>query len=105
MFGTRRHKRTNKRHSRTRRHYKGGGSYDVTPSSVDGSGDVSPAEMTGGRRRRHRHSSSCKHSKGKGGGLLATAAVPVGLYALQRYFKNKSDSGATRRRKFRFRRS
>jgi hypothetical protein len=99
MVGTRRHKRTNKRHSRTKRQYKGGEAHEMSST------DIMPSEMSGGRRRRHRHSSSCKHSKGKGGGLLATAAVPVGLYALQRYFKNKSDSGATRRRKFRFRKS
>ncbi len=51
--------------------------------------------MTGGRRRKHRHSKRCshknKHHKG-GDGVLATAAVPFGLLALQRYFKGSKTS-------------
>ena len=46
----------------------------------------------GSRRRRHgkKHGSKRKHKGGNG--VLATAAVPFGLLALQRYFKGSKTS-------------
>jgi hypothetical protein len=49
----------------------------------------------GSRRRKHgkKHGSKRRHRKQKGGnGVLATAAVPFGLLALQRYFKGSKTS-------------
>ena len=52
-----------------------------------------PAEQTGGHR--------CKKSKSKkrrhGGGLLATAAVPFGLFGLQKYFSSRSTRKGVKR--------
>ncbi len=66
-----------------------------------GDGPGGPAGgMAGGRRRRRGKSSKRKGSKRRyrsrrgGDGVLATAAVPLGLLALQRYFKG---SRSTRR--------
>ncbi len=48
--------------------------------------------ISGGKGKR-RGGSKCKHGKSKGGeGVLATAAVPFGLLALQRYFKGSKTS-------------
>ena len=67
-------------------------------------GEVETPAMTGGRRR-------YKSSKKGGSGVLATAAVPFGLLALQRYFKGSSSTkknvrglGNTFKRTFRRRR-
>lgn len=48
-------------------------------------GDLETPAMTGGRRH-------YKSSKKGGSGVLATAAVPFGLLALQRYFKGSSST-------------
>jgi hypothetical protein len=69
------------------------------------SGPAMPTDvpMTGGRRRRgsKRHSkrrgskrsgSKRRHVKKGGNGVIATAAVPFGLLALQRYFKGSRTS-------------
>jgi len=66
--------------------------------SMDGSGPLS--NMKGGRRRRHIHSSKCSHArkhihsskcshrrKHRGGSMLATAALPFGLFGLQKFFQ------------------
>ena len=83
--------------------------------------DMAPAmpPMSGGRRRRgsKRHSkrrgskrsgSKRRHVKKGGNGVIATAAVPFGLLALQRYFKGSRTSkkgmrqlGSTFKRTFR----
>ena len=66
--------------------------------------------MTGGRRSRHRRSAHKKAKKG-GEGIIATAALPFGLLALQRYFKGSRSTkknvrglGNTFKRTFRRRR-
>jgi hypothetical protein len=51
------------------------------------------AEQTGGKRRR-----GCKSKKRRhGGGLLATAAVPFGLFGLQKYFSSRSTRKGVKR--------
>jgi hypothetical protein len=65
-----------------------------------GPGGFEPSQyrtITGGSRRRRKHGkkhgSKRKHRKHKGGNtVLATAAVPFGLLALQRYFKGSKTS-------------
>ena len=70
--------------------------------------NAAPA-MTGGRRSRRR--SANKKAKKGGEGIIATAALPFGLLALQRYFKgsrstkkNMRGLGNTFKRTFRRRR-
>ena len=46
----------------------------------------------GGRRRRNRRSRRSRKNKKGGDGIIATAAVPFGLLALQRYFKGSKTS-------------
>ena len=77
---------------------KGGGSpapWSAGAYNVDGSPMAASQYYTisagGGRRRRHRSRRSRKNKKG-GDGVLATAAVPFGLLALQRYFKGSKSS-------------
>ena len=60
-------------------------------------GGTGVMSQTGGRRRRgsKRRSGSKRHSrrsKKGGNGVIATAAVPFGLLALQRYFKGSRTS-------------
>lgn len=59
---------------------------------------ASSASMTGGRRKR-RSARSRSYRRGRGGnkrggdgGVIATAAVPFGLLALQRFFKGSKTS-------------
>jgi hypothetical protein len=66
--------------------------------------------MTGGRRNSRRRSANKKAKKG-GEGIIATAALPFGLLALQRYFKGSRSTkknvrglGNTFKRTFRRRR-
>ena len=70
---------------------------------------VAPA-MTGGRHSSRRRSANKKAKKG-GEGIIATAALPFGLLALQRYFKGSRSTkknvrglGNTFKRTFRRRR-
>ena len=63
------------------------------------------------KRRHHRRSHRKSAKKGGDGGIIATAAVPFGLLALQRYFKgsrstkkNVRGMGNTLKRTFRRRR-
>jgi hypothetical protein len=58
-----------------------------------------PTQAAGGRRRksrgrksRGRKSRRSRKSKKGGEGVLATAAVPFGILALQRYFKGSKTS-------------
>ena len=60
---------------------------------------VSTTPMTGGgkskrryRGRKHRRSRSRSRKVRGGNGVIATAAVPFGLLALQRYFKGSKTS-------------
>lgn len=55
---------------------------------------MSGMPQTGGRRRRgsKRSGSKRRYSKKGGNGVIATAAVPFGLLALQRYFKGSRTS-------------
>ena len=51
------------------------------------------ASMTGGRKRSGRRRSRRRSNKrGGDGGVIATAAVPFGLLALQRFFKGSKTS-------------
>ena len=51
--------------------------------SMDGTGPVS--NMKGGRRHHRTHHR--RHHKRRGGSMLATAAVPFGLFGIQKYFQ------------------
>ena len=64
--------------------------------------------MTGGRRKPSRRSSRGRKSKKGGQGVVATAALPFGLLALQRFFKgsraakhNVHEMGSSFKRTFR----
>jgi len=90
---------------RRRRQRGGEGSEGMTPKGVD----AAPA-MTGGRHSSRRRSANKKAKKG-GEGIIATAALPFGLLALQRYFKGSRSTkknvrglGNTFKRTFRRRR-
>ena len=49
--------------------------------------------ISGGRRKsRRKHKRSRKSKRGGDGGVIATAALPFGLLALQRYFKGSKTS-------------
>jgi hypothetical protein len=79
------------------------------PAAATGGADAAPA-MTGGRRSSRRRSANKKAKKG-GEGIIATAALPFGLLALQRYFKGSRSTkknvrglGNTFKRTFRRRR-
>ena len=86
------------KHKTHRRHMRGGNvegaTADVpaeTPAAVDSSDSnlAGDTNQDGGRRRR---------AKGRrGGGLVATAAVPFGLWGLQRYFNGSRGSAMTKK--------
>jgi hypothetical protein len=66
------------------------------------------AAMTGGRRKKSRVSRRGRKSKKGGQGVVATAALPFGLLALQRFFKgsraakhNVHEMGSSFKRTFR----
>lgn len=101
------------RRSRSRNHsrrhkMKGGDATEGQPKAPSSEGGMPPmpgAEgalkamvagmgQTGGRRRRgsKRRGSKRRYSKKGGNGVIATAAVPFGLLALQRYFKGSRTS-------------
>ena len=100
----------------TGRSMSGGGSLGSSPYNPERSPET-PSQyktISGGSRRRrgrsHRRRRSHRNKKG-GEGVLATAAVPFGLLALQRYFKGSKTSkqgvarmGNSVRRTFRRRR-
>lgn len=48
--------------------------------------------MAGGKRSRRKRSNRRRGSRRGGNGVIATAAVPFGLLALQRYFKGSRTS-------------
>lgn len=84
----------------------GGGGYPPLGfSDYDNSGGMSKSQyytISGGRRRRGRSNKRGSTKRGtkrgskrnyKGGnGVIATAALPLGLFALQRYFKGSKTS-------------
>lgn len=76
----------------------------TAPPMTGGNAHLSPAEFSGGRKRRNK--SKRKSSQCGGEGVLATAAVPFGLLALQRYFSGsrKSKNGFRNKSKRTFRR-
>ena len=100
----------------TGRSMSGGGPLGYAPYNQEGAQLVPSQYKTisgGSRRRRGRsHKRRRSHRNKKGGeGVLATAAVPFGLLALQRYFKGSKTSkqgvarmGNSVRRTFRRRR-
>ncbi len=88
---------------------EGGMSKGVMEGMEHPAADAAPA-MTGGRRNSRRRSANKKAKKG-GEGIIATAALPFGLLALQRYFKGSRSTkknvrglGNTFKRTFRRRR-
>lgn len=85
------------------------GMMDEPVPAANVAADAAPA-MTGGRRSSRRRSANKKAKKG-GEGIIATAALPFGLLALQRYFKGSRSTkknvrglGNTFKRTFRRRR-
>ena len=98
--------RKSRKGSKSRRRHRGGGMNGGRPMSGGGSlasltpgaynlegAAIEPSQYYtisagGGRRRRHRS----RRSKKGGDGVIATAAVPFGLLALQRYFKGSKTS-------------
>jgi hypothetical protein len=77
---------------------------------VGGSSGARPHGQAGGKHRKSHRKSHRKHSSVKRGGegVIATAAVPFGLLALQRFFKGSKTSkrgvrniGSTFKRTFR----
>ena len=96
-----------------RRRQRGGeeggvGAKGMMDEPVPAATGAAPA-MTGGRRSRRR--SANKKAKKGGEGIIATAALPFGLLALQRYFKGSRSTkknvrglGNTFKRTFRRRR-
>jgi hypothetical protein len=86
------------------------GGSSCTPAMAGGN-NLSPASISGGGRRRKYKNKSKRNTKRKssqagGEGVLATAAVPFGLLALQRYFSGsrKSKNGFRNKSKRTFRR-
>ena len=82
-----------------------------TSCMMTGGNPLSPASISGGGRRRKYKNKSKRNTKRKssqagGEGVLATAAVPFGLLALQRYFSGsrKSKNGFRNKSKRTFRR-
>ncbi len=90
-----------KKSRRGRSRQRGGEGYAGRPMS--GGEGYAGRSMSGGKRRSHR-----RKSKKGGEGVIATAALPFGLLALQRYFKGSktakkgvSKMGRTFKRTFR----
>lgn len=96
------------RRHRMKRGGGGGGDSEVRPHGAidvnldinESTGAVKLDNQTGGRksRRHHRHSKKCNHSRKSrktrkhGGGVLATALLPFGLFGLQKYFQRRVTS-------------
>ena len=81
------------------------------PYSAEGSSMTGGSRKKRGGSKKRRGGSRRKGKKGGDGGVIATAAVPFGLLALQRYFKGSKTSkqgvarfGKSVRRTFRRRR-
>ncbi len=77
------------------------GGEGLTGRSMSGGGSPSPFNpgsynsQSGGRRRSRRgrsHKRGRKSKRGGDGGVIATAALPFGLLAMQRYFKGSKTS-------------
>ena len=72
-----------------RRHRGGEGPVDeammpLSPASLSDTKEVGRNTTVGGRKHRKR---SHRHKKRRGGSMLATAALPFGLFGLQKYFQ------------------
>jgi len=81
----------------TGRSMSGGKLGPLTPGSYNPEGaPLVPSNyytISGGRRRKNsRRSKKIRKSRKGGEGVLATAAVPFGILALQRYFKGSKTS-------------
>lgn len=76
----------------------GGALHPLNPAAADRSGPISHSQyftINGGARKTQKKGKKSK----KGGSVIATAAVPFGLFALQRYFQGKKHG--THKRSFR----
>lgn len=72
----------------------GGDLYPLTPSVYNTDGGMMKSQyrtISGGRRTRRRRGNSKRKYRG-GNAVIATAALPLGLFALQRYFKGSKTS-------------
>jgi hypothetical protein len=56
----------------------------LTPAAFPDTKEFGRTTTIGGRRK---HKRSRRHSKRRGGSMLATAALPFGLFGLQKYFQ------------------
>ena len=56
----------------------------LSPASISDTKEFGRNTTVGGRRK---HKRSRRHSKRRGGSMLATAALPFGLFGLQKYFQ------------------
>jgi hypothetical protein len=56
----------------------------LSPASLSDTKEVGRNTTVGGRKHRER---SHRHKKRRGGSMLATAALPFGLFGLQKYFQ------------------
>lgn len=108
MPGKLRSRSRNSRSRNSRRRQRGGEGEGGMSKGVEGMehpAAATAAPMAGGRRSAH------KKAKKGGEGIIATAALPFGLLALQRYFKGSRSTkknvrglGNTFKRTFRRRR-
>lgn len=55
--------------------------------------------VVGSQRQRHSMQGGKRRKSRRGGSLIATAAVPFGLFGLQRYFSKNRSEGSQRRRR------
>ena len=74
---------------RSRKHRGGSGTQssmktvDITPAPVTESSPL----LSGGRKHRRSRHHKRSHRKHRGGSMLATAALPFGLFGLQKFFQ------------------
>lgn len=77
------------------------GSPQMSVASNAAAAGKGPFSMTGGRRRKHKHSKRCSHKRnrrgGSWGGMLSQALVPFGLLATQRATAKRSRHTSTKK--------
>jgi len=77
------------------------GSPQMSAASNAAAAGKGPFSMTGGRRRKHKHSKRCSHKRnrrgGSWGGMLGQALVPFGLLATQRATAKRSRHTGTKK--------
>jgi hypothetical protein len=99
---------------RRRRRRMRGGDDGAAMATEDEKTDVTTPPQEGGRRRRRRMrggdddmaamntdttpTSGGTRQRRRGGGVIATAALPFGLFGLQKYFQGRKSENGTRRR-------